>query len=413
MMHIGLWYGPGDVQPGSAHRARAHAPKARATAWIRRTPRAGSRSGVIRQGGIRGEVETARVLFDGDRLGQARRLAGLLKTELADAVNVTAAAIGQFEGGDARPSAATLARLAQALDVPAAFFATSRPRFTVTEDQAQFRSLRSTSTRDRARARAQVELLAEVVHALERHLRFPAVALPELEPGADPGEAAAATRDAWQLGDGPIPHLVGLLESKGVIVSRLPAATDELDAFSCFIDERPFVVLVANKQAADRARFDAGHELYHLLDRSGSEPGDPRTERLAHRFAAELLTPAAAIGPELPTRVDWQRLASLKLRWGVSMAMLLRRMRDLGLVTEASFRRGMMDMSRRGWRRQEPVELGQPEKPELLPRALEMAQAHRQLSLGRLAEELALYPHVLASLTHSVTSESRASLPVA
>jgi Zn-dependent peptidase ImmA (M78 family)/transcriptional regulator with XRE-family HTH domain len=359
------------------------------------------------------ELETARALFDGERLGQARRLAGLLKADLAEPAEVTAAAIGQFESGTARPSVATLARLAEALHVPPAFFATSRPRFTVAEADAYFRSLRSTSTRDRARARAQVELLAEVVHALERHLRFPAVDLPVVEAAASPEVAAGLARAAWELGTGPVANVVALLEGKGVIVSRLPAATDELDAFSCFIEDRPFVVLVANKQAADRARFDAAHELFHLLDTTRPEPGDPQAERLAHRFAAEFLTPAASIGSELPTRLDWRRLAELKLVWGVSMSMLLRRQRDLGSISEPTFRRGMMEMTRRGWRRREPVDLGQPEKPELLSRALETAAAIRELSLPKLADELALYPDYLATFTHSVTLESRAAITVA
>ena len=43
------------------------------------------------------------------------------------------------------------------------------------------------------------------------------------------------------------------------------------------------------------------------------------------------------------------RLAELKLPWG-AMSLLLRRMRDLGVISDAAFRRGMMEMSRRGWR---------------------------------------------------------------
>ncbi len=112
-------------------------------------------------------------------------------------------------------------------------------------------------------------------------------------------------RVAWELGDGPIANVVGLLERKGVIVSRLPAATDEVDALSCQIGERPFIVLATNKDAADRARFDAAHELAHLLLHEDAQPGDAEVERAAHRFAAEFLAPAASIRRELPNRLDW------------------------------------------------------------------------------------------------------------
>lgn len=100
-------------------------------------------------------------------------------------------------------------------------------------------------------------------------------------------------------------------------------------------------------------------------------------ERAAHRFAAEFLTPAKAIAPELPRRVDWRRFAELKVRWGVSIAMLLRRARDLGFISDASYRRAMMELSRRGWRTAEPVDLGTPEQPELLGRAMSLLEARR------------------------------------
>lgn len=358
------------------------------------------------------DLETIRALFDGRRITQARQLAGLLKGDLAVKVGVSAAAIGQFESGLARPSTGTLAKLALSLRVPPAFFAANRPRYSLTEDDAHFRSLRSTSKRDRARARVQVELLAEIVDALERRVRLPPVDLPSIEPGTSPEGAARMVRDAWQLGDGPISDVVGLLERRGVIVARLSAATDELDAFSCWVGDRPFVVLVANKQAADRARFDGAHELAHLVLHHDAQPGDPEVERAAHRFAAEFLAPEKSIQPELPSRVEWPRLAELKVRWGVSMAMLLRRMRDLGTTSDAAYRRGMMDLSRRGWRKAEPVVIGNPEQPELLAMALSLLEKQRAFSITDLAGELALRRENLAPFMDTLSTDPRETLPV-
>jgi Zn-dependent peptidase ImmA (M78 family) len=241
-------------------------------------------------------------------------------------------------------------------------------------------------------------------------LRLPAVDLPEFEPGTEPEVAANAVRERWGLGSGPVVSVVGLLERKGVIVSRLPAATDELDAFSCWIGRRPFIVLVSNKEAADRARFDAAHELAHLLIHHDAKPGDAVVEREAHRFAAEFLAPEQAIRRELPLRVDWRQLAQLKVRWGVSLAMLLRRMRDLGVISDASYRRGMMDLSRRGWRRDEPVDLGAPEQPELLARALHLLETQRSFGLANLADELGLRLENLAPFEDAL-APSREELP--
>lgn len=356
------------------------------------------------------ELETIRALFDGGRLTQARQLVGLLKADVAQSVHLSPAAIGQFEAGTIKPTEATIGRLALALGIPAAFFGADRPRYTVTEDEVHFRSLRSTSKRDRAKARVQVELLAQMVQTLERQVRLPKVDLPSLDAAISPADAAKAVRESWNLGEGPIGDVVGLLERHGVIVARLSAATDELDAFSCWIGDRPFVVLVANKDAADRSRFDGAHELAHLLLHHDAQPGDPELERAAHAFAAELLAPSAAILPMLPSRVDWRRLAELKFIWGVSMAMLLRRMRDLGRISDASFRRGMMEMGKLRWRKNEPVALGQPEQPELLSRAIDLLSRERGYGLPELASDLGLRPETLKGFVVALDAPARADL---
>lgn len=356
------------------------------------------------------ELETVRLLFDGQRLAQARQFSGLLKRDLAERVHVTPAAIGQFENAMSKPSLATLGKLALALGVPVGFFAANRPRAEIREDQVHFRSLRSTSRRNRAKARVQVELLSEILGLIERRVRLPGVDLPALPSDLSPEEAAMQVRVAWELGDGPIANVVGLLERKGVIVSRLPAATDEVDAFSCRIGARPFIVLATNKDAADRARFDAAHELAHLLLHEDAQPGDIEVERAAHRFAAEFLAPATSIGRELPRRVDWPKFAELKVRWGVSIAMLLRRARDLNFISDAAYRRAMMEMSRRGWRKVEPIDLGSPEQPELLGRAVALLAANRGFTLPDLAAELALRPENLAPYAETLAVDPREEL---
>jgi Zn-dependent peptidase ImmA (M78 family)/transcriptional regulator with XRE-family HTH domain len=342
------------------------------------------------------DLETARLLFDGQRLAHARQFQGLLKAELATEVGVTPAAIGQFESGVARPSTSTLGRLAIALRVPVSYFSQGRRQFVLREDEAHFRSLRSTSKRDRARASSQVERLAEIVAAIEDRVHLPAVDFPEIPPGTSPEDAARIIRVAWGLGDGPIASMVGLLERHGVVVARLASATDEVDAFSCWIGARPFVILASNKGAADRSRFDCGHELAHLLLHPDAKPGDPRVEREAHRFAAELLTPANSIIKEFPRRVDWRVYAALKLRWRVALSMLLLRARDLAVISDAAYRRAMVEMSRRGWRRDEPASLGEPEQPELLGRAMALLIERRQFTLDDLTSELALGAEGLA-----------------
>ena len=105
--------------------------------------------------------------------------------------------------------------------------------------------------------------------------------------------AAELCRIEWGLGTGPLSNVVGLLESKGVAVCRYEFAEEQIEAFSFWNGPRPFIFLSSDKNSAARARFDAAHELGHLILHRwiGSEEiEDPKVlkevEREANRFVA-------------------------------------------------------------------------------------------------------------------------------
>jgi Zn-dependent peptidase ImmA (M78 family) len=102
--------------------------------------------------------------------------------------------------------------------------------------------------------------------------------------------------------------------------------------------------------------------------------------------------PASGIRDELPSRADWERLGQLKRTWEVSIAALLKRAQTLGTMSDTAYTQAMKTMSARGWRKREPVDLGPPERPVLLPRALEVAAAHG-VTLEALAAENGLPLH--------------------
>ena len=68
-------------------------------------------------------------------------------------------------------------------------------------------------------------------------------------------------------------------------------------------------------------------------------------------------------------------LARLKARWGVSMAALIRRGRDLGEVTEYRYRELNIELSKAGWRTREPVEVPA-ERPRLLADAVGLLRSN-------------------------------------
>src|SRR5690348_10951925 len=190
--------------------------------------------------------------FDPARLTQARRLVGLTKSTIADKVNVSAVAVGQWEAGTHPPRPDHVERLAEVLGVSPAFFAAGRPYARLDSSAAHFRSLRKTPAQQRDKAIAFTEQVWELVHALEKRVQLPPIELPGFSAGevssdligTHPVQAAQALRRHWGLGKGPIPFLIRTMEAHGLIVTLVPfagAATATVDAFSTSQLPRPIV----------------------------------------------------------------------------------------------------------------------------------------------------------------------------
>jgi len=311
--------------------------------------------------------------FERGRLRVARELVGLSQAHLAAEVGLTPAAISQFESGAARPSPDTIGKLSAMLQVPPAFF--GRP---LTEThEGFFRSLRRTAVVDRRRARA----IAHIAHDLALHAantgQFAANGVPEIPasgldaPRREIEGIAAQVRASWHVSAGPMANVVELLEERGVVVIRLPLGSADVDAFSLPFSDHPVVVLGTDKNDRTRSRFDAAHELAHLVLHGEQIWGLKEVEAQAHQFAAALLMPADEIHDQLPTSVDWTKLFELKRHWQVSLAALLMRARTLNRMTESTYLTAIKASSARGWRRLEPVPLGLPEQPRHLLRFLQ------------------------------------------
>lgn len=308
--------------------------------------------------------------FDGARLTVARRLRRLTKAALARRVAVTPTAIAQYERGDTNPTQAVLNNLALTLGLPREFFGAGRPPTLLPASEAHFRSLRSTTAASREQALAYGELCLELVDLVGGYIDLPPVLLPDLNFGEDISDdditwAAAQTRAAWDVEPGPIPSVVQLLEKHGVVVMRLPESTDRaVDAFSSYSGQRPLVLLSPAKNDKARSRFDAAHELGHLMLHPDTEPGSKLVEQQAHQFASEFLMPRDEILDQLPRRIDWVQFHDLKRHWGVSLRALVYRAHHLGVLSQASYRRANQQLSI--WGLPEPGDLGRAEEPQLL-----------------------------------------------
>lgn len=341
-------------------------------------------------------------MFEPARLTQARVLAELTKVELAEAIHVSPAAIGQYETGAIAPRADLVPELARTLRVPMEFFAGGRPLGRVDAADAHFRSLRSTRAKDRAKAATHAEQVWELTYALEKRVRLPEVHLPEISEGASPTSAAQRLRSSWELGRGPVAHLVATMEAHGIVVSLIPLtdqAITRVSAYSTWATDRPLIIITPERAASVyRYRFTAAHELGHMLLHPNPRPGDRIQEREADAFAAEFLTPRAEIEPLLPRTMRLGVLGQLSETWGVSIESLVYRMGECHVVSEISVRRAYQRLKEiADLRTEESITNYRGEVPSLLREALALAEQHG-LTRAALAAELCWTPRHLSGV---------------
>jgi Zn-dependent peptidase ImmA (M78 family)/transcriptional regulator with XRE-family HTH domain len=338
-------------------------------------------------------------LFDPRRLALARSAAGKTKSDLARDLGLSPASVSQYEAGNTSPPAAVIAEMALVLGVhPGYFERTSGRRLVSPASRSFFRSLRATRQWERDEADALSEHVYDVVFFIEARMRLPASDVPSLPVReqavrADVERVAAALRQHWDVAAGrPIANVVRLMESRGVFVCRPPAVSHRVDAFSRWFDTRPLVVLSDGKRDKARSRFDAAHELGHLVMHHEPEFSDRMQERQAHAFAAAILMPAAEVMEDLPVRTprgdDWERLKEAQHRWGVSIAALLYRAKELGTLSDAAFRRAMTRYNELRLGIHDGTALGTPEAPRLLPEAVQTLMSHNRWTYDDFAAEL-------------------------
>jgi Zn-dependent peptidase ImmA (M78 family)/transcriptional regulator with XRE-family HTH domain len=299
-------------------------------------------------------VPDALGMFNSSRLVLARRRRGLTKTQLAKAVDVDRRMVNGYESGEYIPGSETLSRLSAELKFPEAFFFGDDLE-EVVEETASFRSMSKMTAGQRNMALGQGAIALLFNRWVERRFELPPVALPDLRHERDPEAAAAAVRQHWGLGQQPIKNLVHLLESKGVRVFSLSIDAAEVDAFSMWKDTIPFVFLNTRK-SAEHSRFDAAHELGHLLLHRHAAPAGREAEAEADAFASAFLMPRGSILAHAPRFVTLEQLIRLKRIWTVSLSALTYRLHAVRLLSDWHYRGLCIEISQRGFRKREPEE---------------------------------------------------------
>jgi Zn-dependent peptidase ImmA (M78 family)/DNA-binding XRE family transcriptional regulator len=326
-------------------------------------------------------------VFNPQRLVIGRKRRKLTARALASAIGVSPVTLSRLENGVNEPEEDTLSAIAEALGYPRKFFC-GEDLDELPAEAASFRSLSSMTARERDAALSS-GVIAYMFHDwIAARFNLPACAVPELRNEATPEAAAQIVRTNWGLGVQPVSSMIKLLESKGVRVFSLHEETKNVDAFSCWRGDTPFVFLNTFK-STERSRFDAAHELGHLVMHQHGAPQDSRqAEAEADRFASAFLMPADDVLSRIRYVADLGSLIAAKSRWGVSVAALNYRLHKLGVVSEWQNRSLNVELSSLGYRRWEPEGLP-PETSALWPQIFSALWRER-ISRDHVAAALAL-----------------------
>ncbi len=275
-------------------------------------------------------------MFNPNRLILARERRKLTRKELAERIKISPVTITRNEKGTHPPESNTVDLFVKELNFPKEFFY-SRDFDKLTKDSVSFRSLSSMTAKERKSAIAAGSISHLLSDWINNRFNLPKVDLLDLGGEYTPDAASRVMREHWNLGEKPVSNVIKLLESKGVRVYSLVENTKNVDAFSCWRKGIPYIYLNTFK-TAERSRFDALHELGHLvLHRHGSATGK-EIEIQANQFSSSFLMPENDVLSKIPYVNSLTNLIKYKRRWGVSVAALAYRLHKLHVVSDWQYR---------------------------------------------------------------------------
>lgn len=179
-----------------------------------------------------------------------------------------------------------------------------------------------------------------------------------------PEQIANTVRLQLNLQRGPIQNLMKVVESLGVPVFVEPFIDSTFDGLTIQKPGIPPVIFLNSNRPGERMRFTLAHELGHLVMHRVPNPSLEILETEANQFASAFLMPSEDIFSHL-SKVDLFSICELKLHWKTSIQSLIYRARSLGRISDEKSRRLFIEVSKNGWKKNEPYPIS-PEEPGLV-----------------------------------------------
>lgn len=330
-------------------------------------------------------------VFNHQMLILARESRGISQGQLADAIDMSATNLCKIERADIGIAQDKLERIAEITNYPLQFF--YRPGDVVPENHIYRRRV-VVAQKLLTPVHAQANIIRLQVQQLEPLLQLPSWQwpTPPSEALTSPVALASWLRDYWQVPQGPIAHLVRLLEHQGIVLATFNFGTPRIDSRSITTQQQRPIIIINSSLPGCRQRFSIAYELgLLLLQHYGMASPTDDIGHEANIFAAALLLPEADIKPAFTNGVNIALLTQLKPLWKTSMIALLYRADDLGFLTYNQKRYLVQQFNILNIRRTEPPELVIPfEQPTLIKQWLALCKETLHLTTVELAALLCL-----------------------
>ncbi len=289
----------------------------------------------------------------------AREFRGLSQTELAKSIEgLSQSNLSKFEKGLGTLSESLLLNIYNFLGFPKEFF---EKEIVNTIENAHYRKKATINKSNSLKFENTCKLLGYIVDEMSDSIEWPEFILKPLnvDDGYDPEYIAKFTRKLLGLKTSePVKNIFSSLEKCGIIIYEI----DEIEKFDgvSFLTDKGFPIIVVNRNFSnDRKRFTIAHELGHILMHVAggfpiSKHRDSKTrEDEANIFASEFLMPKNEIINSL-RGLKLSDLSTLKNYWLTSMASIIRKARDLNCINDNKYKYFIIEMSRKGYNKNEP-----------------------------------------------------------
>lgn len=320
-------------------------------------------------------------VYNSERVILLRQIERMTQKRLSEQTGISQATLSKIENRQVEFTKPLAVKMSMAIDYPLTFFEGQSGPLPVTS--LTYRHTSSTSVGELNSIAAEYSMLCDVVDNLSARLQLQpkTLWLDEFAVHTKPTDGEIerlAEKTRGKLGipaSGSIGNLTRTLERVGIIIAPIHGLASKLKALlnsdGVTMPSRnkwsmPVIGYSQRDNTGDRLRFTIAHELGHLILHRYRKPIAYRDmEREAHRFAGALLMPQQDAKILLKGYFMLSDLMKLKATWGMSIASIVSRASNLGLIDANRTRSLQIQINSRGWRKQEPVHVGD-EHPLLL-----------------------------------------------